>query len=242
MAFCVGCGNSVTADEKFCRVCGRVVSATGAVAAPASPLPLAVGPAETSGKAIVSLICGLFLFFFPASVVAVVFGHLSLSEIRRSAGRLKGDGLAIAGLVLGYAGLAVFPILIIAAIAIPNLLRARMAANESSAVASVRTLVLAETAYSEAHHEAGFTCSLSDLDQLIDRELAGGRKYGYVFELTECSAESSGGANVKYRVVAYPITVKQTGVRAFCSDESAVIKVDSSGSDRGCMENGSPLE
>jgi type IV pilus assembly protein PilA len=117
-----------------------------------------------------------------------------------------------------------------------------MSANESSAVASVRALVVAETAYSEAHHEVGYTCSLSDLDQLIDRGLAGGRKYGYVFELTGCSAESNGGANVKYRVVAYPVTVNQTGVRAFCSDESAVIKVDSRGSDRGCMENGSPLE
>ena len=241
MAFCAACGNSVTADEKFCRVCGKLVSGDVAVVAPPAPPPPAVGPAETSGKAIASLICGLFFFFFPASLVAVIFGHLSLSEIRRSAGRLKGDGLAIAGLVLGYAGLAVFPILIIAAIAIPNLLRARMAANESSAVASVRTLNVAEVVYSQAHHEAGFTCSLSDLDQLIDRELAGGRKYGYVFELTGCAAESSGSANVKYRVAAYPMTVNQTGMRAFCSDESAVIKVDSSGSAQGCMESGSPL-
>lgn len=240
-SFCAGCGNSVTADDKFCRVCGRVVSADGAVSAPPGPPPLALSPAVTSGKAIVSLICGLFFLFFPASLVAVIFGHLSLSEIRQSAGRLKGDGLAIAGLVLGYAGLALVPILIIAAIAIPNLLRSRMAANESSAVASLRTLVVAETVYAQAHHETGYTCSLSDLDQLIDRELAGGRKYGYVFELTGCSAESNGGANVKYRVAAYPVTVNQTGVRAFCSDESAVIKVDSSGSATGCVENGSPL-
>lgn len=50
---------------------------------------------------------------------------------------MKGEGLAIAGLVLGYAWIVSIPvILIIAAIAIPNLLRARMAANESSAVAA----------------------------------------------------------------------------------------------------------
>jgi type IV pilus assembly protein PilA len=150
--------------------------------------------------------------------------------------------LAIAGLVLGYLG-AVPVLLIIAAIAIPNLLRARMAANESAAVASVRTMIVAEATYSQSHPQAGYTCALSDLDQLIDRELASGRKYGYVFELTGCSAGAdSVGTNVKYQVLAYPLTVNQTGMRAFCSDESAVIKTDSRGSAQRCLENGSPLE
>ena len=82
------------------------VSATLA-AMPAASIPAAIpvsrtiGAAETSGKAITSLICGL-LFFVPfAFIAAVVFGHIALSEIKRSAGRLKGEGLAIAGLVLG---------------------------------------------------------------------------------------------------------------------------------------------
>ena len=99
--FCAGCGNSLTADDKFCRLCGRETASGSAMT---SATAAVVAPARTSGKAIVSLICGLFFFFFPISIVAVVFGHLSLSEIRKSAGRLKGDGLAIAGLVLGYAG------------------------------------------------------------------------------------------------------------------------------------------
>jgi hypothetical protein len=47
---------------------------------------------------------------------------------------------------------------------------------------------------------------------------------------------------VKYRVVAYPLRINQTGVRAFCSDESSAIKVDSNGSTRGCVENGSALQ
>jgi hypothetical protein len=42
-------------------------------------------------------------------------------------------------------------------------------------------------------------------------------------------------------VVAYPVRANATGVRAFCSDESAVIIVDSGGSVRGCLENGRPL-
>jgi type IV pilus assembly protein PilA len=241
--FCAGCGSSVSADDKFCRVCGRTVSPDSAVM-PASSAPQA-GPAETSGKAVASLVCGLLSLILPFAVAAVILGHLSLSEIRKSAGRIKGDGLAITGLVLGYAGVAALPvILIVAAIAIPNLLRARMAANEASAVTSVRTLNVAEIAYSQAHLNSGFTCSLSDLggDQLITRELASGRRYGYVFELSDCAAGTEGAGNAKYRIVAYPATPNQTGVRAFCSDESTVIKVDSSGSGQGCMQSGSALQ
>ncbi len=239
-SFCAGCGSSVTADDKFCRACGRVTgtgsggpSATG-VAAPAIA-------AETSGKAIASLICGIFFLFPPFAVAAIILGHLSLSQIRKSAGRLTGNGLAIAGLVLGYLGAGPF-LLIFAAIAIPNLLRARMAANESSAVAAVRTLNVAELVYSQAHPVAGYTCMLSDLNQSIDPELQNGRKHGYVFDLKGCSAETAGGANVKYQVIAYPAVANQTGVRAFCSDESSSIRVDAGGSAQGCVENGSPLQ
>src|SRR6202521_971791 len=141
---CEACGNSMTAGERFCRVCGREASAGLARASQVG----ATGPlanAETSGKAVFSLICGL-LFFIPLLfVAAIVFGHLALSDIRKSAGRLKGTGIAVAGLVLGYMWIAGIPIiLILAAIAIPNLLRARTVANEASAVASVRTLGIAE--------------------------------------------------------------------------------------------------
>jgi|HubBroStandDraft_1064217.scaffolds.fasta_scaffold00452_26 type IV pilus assembly protein PilA len=241
-SFCTGCGNSITPEDKFCRVCGRVTSA-GLAGMPATNAPTApAGSAETSGKAIGSLICGLFFIFTPLAIAAVIFGHLSLSEIRKSAGRLKGNGMAITGLVLGYAGLAILPVLIIAAIAIPNLLRARMAANESSAVASLRTLNVAEINYSQAHPATGYTCSLSDLNQSIEGSLASGRKNGYVFELEGCAAGPEGGASVKYEVMAYPAVGNQTGVRVFCSDESGLIKVDSGGSSRGCVENGSALQ
>jgi type IV pilus assembly protein PilA len=244
-SFCAVCGNSITADDKFCRVCGRQVSATSAAGAPGGPSVAPVGPAETSGKAIISLVCGL-LFVVPlAFIVAIVFGHLGLSEIRKSAGRLKGEGMAIAGLVLGYLWIAAIPmILIVAAIAIPNLLRARIAANESSAVGSIRSVNTAEITYAQSHPNVGFTCSMSDLagDGLISSKLAGGSKTGYAFERTDCSAGAEGPGNAKYRVVAYPVTANTTGIKAFCSDESAVIRVDSGGSAKGCVENGSPLQ
>ncbi len=235
---CPACGNSMNGEDLFCRVCGRQTA--GAATVPVAPG--FVGTPETSGKAIISLVCGL-LFFVPlAFIAAIVFGHLSLSEIRRSAGRLKGQGMAIAGLVLGYGWFLFIPIvLIIAAIAIPNLLRARMAANESSAIAAIRTLNSAEISNAAAHPDIGYTCSLSDLSQQIDSELASGRKNGYAFELTGCSAGAEGAGNIKYQIMAYPTARNQTGVRAFCSDESAVIRVDSEGSGQKCLESGSPL-
>jgi type IV pilus assembly protein PilA len=240
---CEACGNTMTADDKFCRVCGRVARAGSAATSAGTAAPL--GNAQTSGKAVGSLICGLVFFVPFLFVVAIVLGHLALSEIRKSAGRLKGEGIAIAGLVLGYLWIAGIPIiLIVAAIAIPNLLRAKMAANESSAVASVRTLQTAENTYVAAHSAQGYTCSLSDLASgaSISGPLAAGQMSGYAFELTGCSAETEGGPNVKYQIVAYPLRVNQTGVRAFCSDESAVIKVDSAGSARACLESGNALE
>lgn len=244
-AFCAACGNALPAGDRFCRVCGRQV-------ATAAPSPISSGgvvppttPLETSGKAIVSLICGFLFFLLPFSIVAIIFGHLSLSDIRKSAGRLTGEGMAIAGLVLGYVGIAGIPIiLIIAAISIPNLLRARMAANEASAVATIRTLVTAEMAYAESHRDAGYTCSLSDLGdaQLITSADASGMSRGYQFELSGCEAATEGGPKVKYRVVAYPAKVNNTGIRAFCSDESAVIKTDSGGSPQACLESGTSLQ
>ena len=242
--FCSGCGNNISAHARFCKVCGKEVPA-GSAGAPAASPPAAIGPPQTSGKAIASLACGVFLFAFPLSIVAIVLGHLSLSEIRKNAGRLKGEGIGIAGLVLGYIGLAAIPvILIIAAIAIPNLLRARMAANESSAVRGVQVLVMAEVAYSSSHPNTGYTCSLSDLASagLVDARLASGQKSGYIFELLGCRPANEGPANNEYRVVAYPAVRQQTGTRAFCSDESGVLKFDRTASPQDCMANGSTLK
>lgn len=241
---CAACGNTLDANDKFCRVCGRQLGAAplGIPPIPASTVP--VGSAETSPKAVISLVCGL-LFFVPLSfIAAIVFGHLGLSEIRRSAGRLKGEGLAIAGLVLGYIWIAGIPlVLIVAAIAIPNLLRARMAANESSAIGIVRTIAAAETTYAATHQEEGYTCSLSSLTEsgLNVPGFATGQRNGYAFELSGCTAGSDGGPNRKYQIVAYPLRMNQTGVRAFCSDEAAVLKVDGGGSPQQCLESGSEL-
>ena len=159
--------------------------------------------------------------------------------------------MALAGLILGYAGIAFVPIvLIIAAIVIPNLLRARIAANEASAVHSVRQIHAAEVTYYLANPGTGYTCALSDLAgseqsssiakaRLIDDRLASGTKSGYQFVVQNCVLSENGEG--KYQVVAYPVSRNQSGVRAFCSDETGVIKFDASGSPDDCLANGEPL-
>ncbi len=257
--FCSKCGASIPDNSRFCDHCGQPVPGQATTqpsqpaTAPPPPAPYPVAE-QTSGKALASMITGIFglLFFLPA-IAAIILGHISRSEIRRSNGRLKGSGMATAGLVMGYGVFALIPfILIIAAIAIPNLLRARIAANESSAVAAVRTLNTAEVAYQSAYPSVGFTCSLSALGgngpsapsadhaQFIDDALTSGQKHGYRFEVRNCIHSETGGD--KYQVVAYPLVRNQTGVRAFCSDQTAVIKFDASGSPDDCLTNGQTLE
>lgn len=138
-------------------------------------------------------------------------------------------------------------ILIIAAIAIPNLLRARMAANEASAVASVRTVNTAEITYRSTYPTVGFATALTNLGGalsvacvpssttacLIDAVLsnngnpANSGKSGYKF--TTGTGTAAVGVNIGYTILAVPITVNQTGIRAFCAEEDAVVRVDPAG-------------
>lgn len=128
-------------------------------------------------------------------------------------------------------------ILIIAAIAIPNLLRARMAANESSAVASIRTINTAMITYQSTYPTVGYAAALTNLGGLspcvpssttaclIDSVLASGTKSGYNFTATG----SGGPPMTQYFATAVPITINQTGIRSFCSFEDAVIRVQPTG-------------
>ncbi len=240
--FCPRCGVTVPEGSVFCPNCGADVKApvVGTVVPPPGMPPSA--QQQTSPLAIASLICACLFFCGITIILAIVFGHIALSQIKRSEGRLKGQGLAIAGLVIGYCALP-FIILMFAAIAIPNLLRARIAVNESSAVATVHTIATAEMSYATSYADKGYTCALSDLqnEHLIDPTLASGHKNGYRFELRGCEAETPGGPNTKFQLVADPLTQNTTGARTFCEDESGTVKADHSGSAESCFQNGSPL-
>jgi prepilin-type N-terminal cleavage/methylation domain-containing protein len=125
-------------------------------------------------------------------------------------------------------------ILIIAAIAIPNLLRSRIAANEASAVGSLRTLNTAEITYNTTYPNVGFACSLGQLGGsgsgtatsgaagLIDANLASGVKSGYSFSFLGSSC--TGTPAPAYSTYAAPVTLGTTGQRYFCSDSSGVIQ------------------
>jgi type IV pilus assembly protein PilA len=130
-------------------------------------------------------------------------------------------------------------ILIIAAIAIPNLLRSRIAANESSAVGSVRTLTTAQVTYSSTYG-TGYT-TLAQLGGaagcvaaaatacLIDPVLTLGTKSGYT---VDSQPNTGAGTNASpfngFETNATPFSVS-TGTRAFCSDNSGVIRYNTTG-------------
>src|SRR5258706_5131272 len=133
-------------------------------------------------------------------------------------------------------------ILIIAAIAIRNLLRSRIAANEASAVGSIRTLNTAQVTYASTYPDQGFTCTLSRMGPpsgtasatsstagLVDAVLASGVKSGYTFALTGCTAAGSSTINVTYASQGLPAAVGQTGQRGFCSDQSGAIHYKATG-------------
>ncbi|MCU1296213.1 MAG: putative Pilin, type [Acidobacteriaceae bacterium] len=124
-------------------------------------------------------------------------------------------------------------ILIIAAIAIPNLLRARIAANESSAGASVRQLATAEIAYNSAYPDVGFSnlatlgggspCIASAVTGcFIDSLLTTGSKSGYQFAATGIG----GVPNTTFVVGATPQNFELTGVRDFCIATDGVLRIN----------------
>ena len=92
--------------------------AAGPASAPIS-YPMYV-PGRTSGPAVASLVLGIVWVFWIGSILAVVFGHVALSQIKRSYGAVRGRGLAVAGLVLGYLGVATLLLSIVVAIANPS--------------------------------------------------------------------------------------------------------------------------
>ena len=143
-------------------------------------------------------------------------------------------------------------ILIIAAIAIPNLLRSRMAANESSAVGSLRTINTAEVTYATTYPAVGFTAlanlggaaaacaaatgATSTTACLIDNVLAvTATKSGYTFT----AAAGATTPSVTYASTGYPQVQGQSGQRSFCSDQSGVIRANATAAT--CTNADAPL-
>ena len=133
-------------------------------------------------------------------------------------------------------------ILALAAMAIPNLLRSKMSANEASAVGSIRTIATAQTTYSVAYPTVGYSDSLTKLafppaGQSVDQTHAGlldwvlgcatqpCPKAGYHFSIVN----ATGSPVSAYQVTATPQLVGQTGRRGFCGDQVPRILYDPNG-------------
>jgi len=243
--FCSRCGQAMPEGAMLCANCGEQSALTNAPLAGLSSqlsagAPGSLAPQKTSSMAIASLIFGILFIFFPLSIPAIVFGHIALSQIKKSSGRMGGRGMAIAGLVLGYLGIAMIPlILIIAAIAIPNLLRARIAANESSAAHAIREIDTAQVTYQATYPAVGYARDLATLGGgdpctasqatacLIENKIAVATVplglHGYVFAVV------TSGNSSQYVVSAVPVMPNHTGRRSFCSTEDGVVRADAGG-------------
>jgi type IV pilus assembly protein PilA len=126
-------------------------------------------------------------------------------------------------------------ILIIMAIAVPSFLQSRIAANESAAAATIRTLNSAQISYNSAYPTIGYASTLLSLGGsctganlpsstsacLIDQDLQTGTRSGYTYVLTNVS----GTPNATYNFIGAPIMTGYSGNRNFCSYDDAVVRV-----------------
>lgn len=157
--------------------------------------------------------------------------------------RRKQNGFSLIELLI-----VVAIILIMTAIAVPNYLRSRLVANESSAAQSLRTINTAAVTYSSTYPAAGFPPTLAALGGatpctaspanscLLDSVLSGGTKAGYTFAYTGDGNIPSVG----YTDSATPITLGISGQRMFCSDATSVIRFEPSGA--GCTNTSGPVQ
>ena len=137
-------------------------------------------------------------------------------------------------------------ILIIAAIAIPNLLRARIAANEASAVSSIRTINTAEVTYQSTYPTVGYAGNLAALGPVAATGCTGATSTNsclldWVVSNAGAAASSKSGywftavpavvaaRNLTYTASGIPASLNQSGVRGFCSNEDGVLRFTASG-------------
>jgi type IV pilus assembly protein PilA len=126
---------------------------------------------------------------------------------------------------------------------------AQPAGSDAMVVAAMRTILTAEVTYATKYPNVGFTCSLSSLDgfgggepnehqaMLINSGLASGKRYGFVFSLSGCA----GPPATAFHLAAVP-NGNTFGRKAFCGDQSGVIRSADDGTAATCAESGTPVQ
>ncbi|MBU0694496.1 MAG: DUF4190 domain-containing protein [Candidatus Omnitrophica bacterium] len=170
---------------------------------------------KTLGIAIASLVCGC-LILIPLlgailAIAALTLGIIALVKISKNKETLKGQGLAIAGIVLGSIGIILIPIIaLLSAIAIPNFLRARMNASNASAEATLRALSTAAESYATVN-KGEYPLSVFDLTTAeppyLSRNYLAEPHQGYKFT---CDFNPS-----SYECKATPETCGTTGTKIY---------------------------
>jgi type II secretory pathway pseudopilin PulG len=179
------------------------------------------------GHAVASLVIGIIGFFsfgifLLGSLVGMTLGIVALKKEGSEPSVYGGKGIAIAGIVMNIAALCmIVPLGIIAAIAIPNLLASRKAANEASAIQSLRVIMAAESTY-QATEGMGKFGAMNQLTtaRLVDSRLSSGTKNGYVFTITPTGTD--------FEARATPLT-RSSGNRSFYISSTGEIHVAAAG-------------
>ena len=105
---CTNCGAENQKTSGPCNRCGTPLQSGRG-----NPPPPFATPNRSNWKATASLVCGILsIFFFPAALPAILFGHRSLGEIRKSAGSRSDYSNAKTGLTLGYIGVGLLVVLL----------------------------------------------------------------------------------------------------------------------------------
>jgi hypothetical protein len=109
-----------------------------------------------------------------------------------------------------------------------------------SAIVRARAVVAAEADFAKAHPEVGYTCTISQLPQneLVARLATGGIDNGYKFGIIGCQASDLQKPNSMYHLTARSL---HSGLLAFCSDPSGVLRFDDTGSVEKCLATGVPV-
>ncbi len=178
---------------------------------------------KTLGMAIASLVFGCLILIpilnIPFAITAIILGIIALNKISSNKDTLKGKGLAISGIVLGGVGIVLIPIIaMLAAIAIPNLLRARMNAGEANAKATLRTLSTAAESYAAANNgEYPFSVySLTTTEPpYLSENYTSGTYQGYKFS---CEFDSN-----DYECVAAPENCGTSGTKIYTVEKEGML-------------------
>jgi hypothetical protein len=190
---------------------------------------------QNSNKAIASLVCGVLFMCAPASIAAIILGHLALVDIKRTAGRMAGRGMAIAGLTLGYIGIGLTTLyFLFIFVVVRNTFSRDVPGNEAAAIETMRTYETALKAYAEKCPAQGYPATLSPLgpgygdctraNLIHDPRLVAGAPIhkGYMF-VYKPGVHGHDQVTV-FALVAQPIAPGGTGKRFFYLDEGGVIR------------------